>query len=334
MWALRIARHGGPEVIERVEVPDESPGSERVAVRVTHVGLNHLDVWVRRGVGGHKFPLPLIPGSDMAGVREDTGESVVVFPAEVDAEDAPSLAGRPDLSRTYRIRGEGVDGGCRERVWVKPRDLFPAGTVPREQAASLPLSLLTAWHMLIGRARIEPGQRVLVQGGAGGVGALAIQVARAAGARVVATASTPEKRALCLELGAEAAWDYDHAADGVRGWAGRDGVDVVVDHAGLPSWDLSLRLARWGGTVVTCGATGGHEVPLNLRVLFFKQLSLLGSTMGSHHELRRAWELVLAGRIRPTVDVVLPMSRLGEAHALLETRRVRGKVVVEQDLGR
>ncbi|MFK7931157.1 MAG: zinc-binding dehydrogenase, partial [Myxococcota bacterium] len=173
---------------------------------------------------------------------------------------------------------------------------------------------------------------VLGHGGAGGVGSLAIQVAVQAGARVVATASTEDKRALCLALGAEEAWPYDQVLAGAKAWSGGQGVDVVVDHVGEATWDLSMRAVRWGGTVVTCGATTGHEVTLNLRILFFKQLSLLGSTMGTHDELRRAWCLVQAGRIRPVVDAVLPMSRLFEAQQLLEQRKVRGKVVVEQDL--
>jgi NADPH:quinone reductase-like Zn-dependent oxidoreductase len=304
-----------------------------VLVRVTHVGLNHLDVWVRRGVAGHSFPLPLIPGSDVAGVREDTGEAVVVFPAAADLTDAPSLAGRPDLSRSYHIRGEGMDGGCCELIAVPEHALLPVGRLRPEDAVSLPLSLLTAWHMLVGRAGLQPGDRVLVHGGAGGVGSLAIQVAVACGARVIATASTEAKRALCTRLGAEAAYAYDDALAGVKSWTGRAGVDVVVDHVGSATFDLSMRAVKWGGTVVTCGATTGHEVTLNLRVLFFKQLSLLGSTMGSHEELRRAWELVQAGRIVPVVDEVLGMTELGRAHALLEERRVAGKVVVTQDLG-
>ncbi len=309
------------------------PGAGEVALRVSHVGLNHLDVWVRRGVPGHSFPLPLIPGSDVAGVREDTGEPVVLFPADFDPTDRPSQAGRPDLSRSYRIRGESMDGGCRERLVVPAWAVLPIGELDPAAAASLPLSLLTAWHMLVGRARVQPGDRVLVQGGAGGVGSLAIQVAAAAGARVAATASTDEKRRLCRRLGAEEAWAYDEAGARCRTWTDRQGVDVVVDHVGEPTWELSLRAVRWGGTVVSCGATAGHQVSLNLRVLFFKQLSLLGSTMGSPEELRRAWSLVQAGRIRPVLHEVLPMTRLGEAHALLEERRVRGKVVVRQDLG-
>lgn len=333
MLGIRIEQHGGAEALKAVTLDPEPASPGQVRVRVTHVGLNHLDVWVRRGVPGHRFPLPLIPGSDIAGVREDTGEAVVVFPAQVDLTDGPALAGRPDLSRTYRIRGEGTDGGCREALWVHPHELLPIGRLEPAQAASMPLSLLTAWHMLIGRAGLQPGDRVLVHGGAGGVGSLAIQVAVAAGARVVATASAPDKRALCAQLGAEEVYAYDEVLDGVKRWTDRQGVDVVVDHVGEATWDLSMRAVRWGGTVVTCGATTGHEVTLNLRILFFKQLSLLGSTMGTHDELRRAWELVQAGRIRPVVDEVGSMRRLYDAQRLLEERKVRGKVVVAQDLG-
>lgn len=332
MRAIQISQHGGPEVLEQVDLPDPGLAAGQVRVRVTHVGLNHLDVWVRRGVPGHRFPLPLIPGSDIAGVREDTGEAVVLFPARVDLTDPASLRGRADLSRSFRIRGENTDGGCCEVVAASPHELLPIGSLEPERAAALPLALLTAWHMLVGRAGIEPGQTVLVQAGAGGVASLAIQIAVACGARVIATASTPEKRALCEELGAERAVSYERAVAEVKAWTGGEGVDLVVEHVGAATWESSLRAARWGGAVVTCGATAGHEVTLNLRALFFKQLSLLGSTMGTPGELRQAWALVQAARIRPVVDEVLPMTRLGQAHRRIEGRQVRGKIVVEQDL--
>lgn len=331
MQAIRIARHGGPEVLERVEVPLPEPGVGEVRVRVTHVGVNHLDVWVRRGVEGHTFPLPLIPGSDVVGVREDTGETVALFPAVSCLRCRRCLEGRQDLCRQHRIRGEGMDGGCREALIAQPHELLPC-PLPPEQAAALPLSLLTAWHMLVGRAALAPGQRVVVQGGAGGVGSLAIQVAVHAGARVLATASTADKRALCLSLGAEAAVPYEDAVKAVKRWTNGDGADVVVEHVGGETWQQSVRMLCWGGTLVTCGATTGHQVGLDLRVLFFKQLSLLGSTMGSHAEMAAAWDAVLAGRIRPVLDRVLPMSRVAEAHAALEGRDVRGKIVLTQDL--
>jgi len=330
--AVVVAEHGGPDVLRVVEVGDPVPQPGQVGVRVTHVGLNHLDVWVRRGVPGHRFPLPLIPGSDIVGVREDTGEAVALFPARFDPADPASLRGRADLSRTFAIRGEACDGGCAERVLADPRELIALGDLEPASAAALPLALLTAWHMLVGRAGVRPGDRVLVQAGAGGVASLAIQVAVACGARVLATASTPDKRALCERLGAERAVAYERAAAEVRAWTGGEGVDIVVEHVGASTWELSMRCARWGGTVVTCGATSGHDVSLNLRALFFKQLSVLGSTMGTPDELARAWALVRAGRVAPVVHAVVPMTEIGRAHGMIEGREALGKVVLAQDL--
>ena len=327
MKGILLREHGGPEVLRIEDLPE--PTGPGVAVRVTHVGLNHLDVWVRRGVAGHRFPLPLVPGSDVVGVREDSGEAVALYPATSCKRCDRCVSGRHDLCRAFHIRGETMDGGCRERLIVPEDELLPC-PLPPDRAAALPLSLLTAWHMLE-RARVGVGDRVLVHGGAGGVGSLAIPVARLRGARVVATASTEDKRELCRDLGAEEAWDYDAAVAEAKRWSG-EGIDVVVDHVGAATWEASMRMVRWGGTIVTCGATAGHEVPLNLRALFFKQLNVLGSTMGSIGEMRAAWREVLAGRIRPVVDAVLPMTRYGEAQGLLERREVRGKVVVSQDL--
>ncbi len=324
-----VRAHGGLEALERVDVPEPEVGPGDVLVHVSHTALNHLDVWVRRGVPGHRFPLPLIGGSDMVGHRDDTGERVIVAPATSCMACPRCLEGRHDLCRHYEIRGEGRDGGLCERVAVPAWQLLPVpNALPSEQAAALPLALLTAWHMLIGRARLQPSQTVLVQAGAGGVASMAIQVARLVGARVAATASTEAKRALCRELGAEAVWSYDEARAGLKAWS-PGGVDVVVEHVGAATWDSSLRAVRWGGTVVTCGATAGHEVPLNLRVLFFKQLSLLGSTMGSFGELQAAWAAVEAGRLRAVVHEVVPVREVERAHQLLEERRVGGKVVVQ-----
>lgn len=331
MHAIRISAHGGPSALERVEVPAPTLAPGEVRVHVTHVGLNHLDVWVRRGVPGHRFPLPLIPGSDVVGVREDTGERVALHPGFGCGVCARCLSGQHSLCRRYLIRGERTDGGCCEQVCVPQSHLLPC-PLPGEQAAALPLALLTAWHMLVGRARIQAGDRVLVQGGASGVGSLAIQIAALHGARVVATASSEEKRALCRALGAEQAWSYEEAGEAVRAWTGKEGVDIVVEHTGAQTWEQSVRALRWGGALVTCGATSGHQVELDLRALFFKQISLLGSTMGSMGEMVAAWEQVLAGRVRPVLGAVLPMSAIGEAHALLEGRAVGGKVVLTQDL--
>jgi len=332
MKAVVVRAHGGLEALEVVDRPEPEPEGDEVVVDVTHVGLNHLDVWVRRGVEGHDFGLPLVACSDIVGRRADTGEPVALTPSVSCMRCPACLRGRHDLCRDHHIRGEGIDGGLCERVAVPPWQLLPLEELAPASAAALPLALLTAWHMVVGRAGVGPGDTVLVQAGAGGVASLAIQVARMAGARVVATASTEAKRALCVELGAEAAWSYEELRPELKRWA-PGGVDVVVEHVGAATWSSSVRAARWGGTVVTCGATAGHEVPLNLRVLFFKQLSLLGSTMGSLGELHTAWGAATAGEIRPVVDRVLPVREVKRAHELLESRKVAGKVVLAVEGG-
>jgi NADPH:quinone reductase-like Zn-dependent oxidoreductase len=328
MKAICLRSHGGPEVLAVEERPEPSGP---VRVLVTHVGLNHLDLWVRRGVPGHRFPLPIVPGSDVVGIRVDTGERVALQPGLGCGRCGRCLSGRHDLCRAYRIRGETMDGGMCELVGVSEAELLPCPMEP-SLAAAAPLSLLTAWHMLVSRARVSPGDRVLVQAGASGVGIYAIQVARLFGARVAATASTPEKRALCRELGAEVAWDYPEAVPESRSWTRKEGFDLVVDHVGQDTFEASIQMLRWGGSYATCGATSGHLPTLNLRLLFFKQLTLLGSTMGSMGEMTEAWRHLLSGAIRPVVHAVGAMSRLGEAHGWLEGRGVAGKVVVEQNL--
>lgn len=286
------------------------------------MGLNHLDLWVRRGVPGHDFHLPRVPGSDVAGVVD--GQPVVLHPSWGCGTCETCLAGRQNRCREFAIRGESVDGGCAERVVVPAWQVLPvpAGMDPAA-AASLPLALLTAWHMLVTRARVQSGERVLVHAGGSGVGVLAVQLALRLGCEVHATASTPDKRARLVALGATA-WPYDAVKI-------RD-VDVVVDSVGRDTWNSSLSALRWGGRVVVCGATSGADVALNLRALFFKQLDILGSTMGGSAEMIAAWRTVTAGEIKPIVHAVIPMSRLGDAHALLERRDVFGKVVVRQDL--
>jgi len=218
-----------------------------------------------------------------------------------------------------------------ERVVVPESHLMPC-PIPPEQAAALPLSLLTAWHMLVGRAQIQPGDKVLIQAGASGVGSLAIQVAKLHGAEVAVTASTAKKRAQCLALGADHAWEYGVVRNEVRNWTNKRGVDIALDHVGTDTWKTSIQSLCRGGKLVTCGATTGYTAEIDLRVLFFKQLSLLGSTMGTMDEMKDAWAAVSHGHIRPVLDTVLPMTRLPEAHLLIESRSITGKIVLEQNL--
>ncbi len=323
--AIVIRAHGGPEVLQVETVAAPEPGPDEVRLHVTHVALNHLDVWVRRGVPGHDFHLPRVPGSDVVGEAE--GRRWALHPSWGCGTCPVCLAGRQNRCARFRIRGESADGGCATEVVVPRWQLLPVpDALTSAEAAALPLTLLTAWHMLVRRAEARRGERVLVQAGGSGVGVMAVQIARMLGCEVHATASSLDKRARLAALGATA-WSYDQV--GVRG--GLRDVDVVVDSVGAETWNASTRALAWGGRLVTCGATTGPEVALNLRALFFKQQTLLGSTMGTSTDMLDAWAAVGAGAIRPVIHAVLPMGRIGEGHALLERREVFGKVVLEQD---
>lgn len=322
--AVRIAAHGGPEVLETIELAAAEPGPGEVRVRVTHVALNHLDLWVRRGVPGHDFHLPRIPGSDVAGVLDD-GRRVALHPSWGCGTCGACLAGRQNRCARFTIRGETADGGCVTELVVPEWQLLPVPTdLSSVEAAALPLTLLTAWHMLVERAKVQRGERVLVQAGGSGVGIVAIQIAKLLGAEVHTTASTAERRARLEALGAQA-WPYEEVGKGLRN------VEVVVDSVGGGEFTRAVKALAWGGRLVTCGATAGPEAALNLRMLFFKQLTLLGSTMGSSADMIRAWREV--GTIRPVVDRVFPMSQIADAHRHLEGRQAFGKVVLAQDLG-
>jgi len=302
MRQVRVHEHGGPEVLVEEEVEAPTAGAGEVLVEVGAVGLNHLDLWVRRGVPGHRFPLPLIPGSDAAGVRLDTGERVALAPNTVDGQ----------------IRGESIDGWMRDVVAVPEESLLPVPEgLSTVEAACTALSALTAWQMLR-KARIRQGERVLVLGGTSGVGMFAIQIARNAGCHVVATARTEEKRRWCTELGA-----HEVIGSGAERFPRSQ---VVVEHVGAATWDRSLRALDWGGRLVTCGATTGAKVEIDLRVLFFKQQELIGSTMGTREDLGAMWAEVRAGRLKPLLHRGV-FDTVAQAHAALEGGHA-GKVVV------
>lgn len=336
---VRIEAHGGPEVLGQRVLDEVALSPEQVRVGVRYVGLNHLDLWVRRGVPGHDFHLPRIPGSDVAGEvvevasdvadRVPIGQPVALHPSWGCNACPACLSGRHNRCPSFSIRGETVDGGCATTVVVPAWHLLPVPSgLSLIEAAALPLTLLTAWHMLVERAALGRGERVLVQAGGSGVGLMAIRVAQLLGCEVHATASTAARRERLEALGVRA-WAYE--AVGARGSEARD-FDVVVENTGAATWAGSLRALAWGGRLVTCGATTGAEAAINLRALFFKQQSYLGSTMGSSGDMVRAWAEVVAGTLRPVVDRVMPMSKLGDAHGVLERREAFGKVVVEQDL--
>jgi NADPH:quinone reductase-like Zn-dependent oxidoreductase len=338
--AVVITAHGGPEVLEFEDRPEPVPGPGEVRVRVRAVGLNHLDLWVRKGVPGHVFPLPIVPGCDVAGVVDAlgpgvvgvaAGDEVVVAPGVSCGRCLPCRSGEDALCRHYGILGESRDGGCQELLVVRDVGVFPKlQGLGWTDAAAVPLTFLTAWHMLSARARVQPGELVLVHAAGSGVSTAAIQVATLLGARVMATAGTDEKCAGALTLGAEAAVNYrsEDFAAAARRFSGNRGVDVVVDHVGADTFERSLRCLAKGGRYVTCGATSGYEMKADFRLVFFKSLSILGSTMGGAHELARVLGLVASGRLRPVVDRVFRLDQVADAHRYLEARTAFGKVVL------
>jgi NADPH:quinone reductase-like Zn-dependent oxidoreductase len=311
---------------------------------VRAAGVNHLDCWVRRGVPGHTFPLPLVPGCDGAGVVDAVGagvtgwkrgERVVLAPGYVGRPDAESARGLDQLSATYGIFGEMRDGTCAEHVVAPERNVLRLPEhVPFEVAAAFPLVYLTAWTMLVRRARLEAGEAVLVHAAGAGVSTAAIQVARLLGAgRVLATTTSPAKVERARALGAEDVFDTTDREwpKRVRERTGGRGADVVVDHVGQATFQGSLKALAKGGRLVTCGATSGPAVEVHLNLVFFKSLSVLGSTMGSLGDVHRLLDLVAGGRLAPVVDSVLPFSQVAEAHRRLEAREVFGKLVLVPD---
>ena len=338
----RIERHGGPEVLQWRELPDPVAGPGEALVRVRACGLNHLDLWVRNGVPGHRFPLPLVPGAEIAGTVEAVGAGVddlepgapVVAGAGVSCGHClRCLAGEDWLCDGYGLLGEDRDGGAAELVAVPRRNLFP---IPRGmsylEAAAVPLVFLTAWHMLAARAALRPHEDVLLHAAGSGVTTAGIQIAKLLGARrILVTSGTPAKLPRALALGATRAFDTGEVdfPRAVREATGGRGVDVVFDHVGGETLERSFKCLARGGRIVLCGATAAPTAEIPLRAVFFKSLSILGSTMGSLAELGRLLPWFETGELVPVVAGSFPIERLAEAHARLESREVFGKLVLE-----
>lgn len=340
MRCVVVREHGSFEKLLLEERPVPTPGPGEVRIKVLAVGLNHLDTWVRRGVPGHTFPLPMILGSDACGVVDALGPGVhglregdemVVLPGVSCGACEPCQTGMDPLCRRYQILGEARDGNCAEFSVVPAANLAPKPTaLPAAAAASICLVFQTAWHMLVRRAELRAGETVLVHAGLSGVGSAAIQIAALLGAQVIATAGGPAKCARLATLGAHHVIDYqavDFAAE-VRALTGKAGVQVVVEHIGAATFAGSLQSLARGGRLVTCGATTGGTVQLPLHLVFFKSLSVLGSTMGSKGDLRSVLRLFEQGRLQPVLDRALPMAQVGEAHRLLEERQALGKLAL------
>jgi len=338
MKAAIIHEFGGPEVLRYEDVPDPQPRKDQLLVRVRACAMNHLDLWVRKGLPGVK--LPHILGSDIAGEIVEAGEYVTGFRPGQRVLLAPMhfchhceqcVAGRQNLCREFTVLGNGVDGGNCELIAVPAVNVIP---IPDHlgftEAASVPLVFLTAYHMLTGRAAVRPGQTVLVLGANSGVGIAAIQLAKLYGATVIATAGDDRKTQLAKQLGADHVINHyqQKIGDEARKLTGRLGVDIVVEHVGAATWNESMKALKPGGTLVTCGATSGPEATFDLRFLFARQLALLGSYMGTMGELHDVLKLVFAGKLKPVVDKTFPLREVRTAHEYLEQSKMFGKVVL------
>ncbi len=340
MRAVRIHEHGGPEVLRHEEVEVPEVGADEVLVKVKASGMNHLDLWVRNGVPGHRFPLPIIPGCDFTGVVAAVGaavsgcfvgDEVIVSPGHSCGHCRECLSGRHSLCRHYGIFGETRDGGNAEYMSVPAVNLIEKPeNLSFVEAACIPLVFLTAWHMLVSRCGIKPGDTVLVHAGGSGVGSAAIQIAKLFNATVITTASSTRKLEQAAALGADHLINYEEEdfAKRVREITGKRGADIVFEHTGEATWKGSLFAVARGGKIVTCGATSGFNAVCDLRIVFFKQVSILGSTMGSLGEVLDVMEHVRAGRLRPVLDRTFPMSEIAEAHRTLAAREQFGKIVI------
>jgi NADPH:quinone reductase-like Zn-dependent oxidoreductase len=340
MKAVRMYRHGGPDVLTYEDVPDPAIRSDQVLVRVRACALNRLDLFVRAGIPGKQFPMPHILGSDIAGEvvqagdlceRVKPGWRVILSPGLSCRQCEACLLGNDNLCRRYTVFGLGLDGGNAGLVAAPEYSVLEIpDDLPFEEAAASPLVFLTAWHMLMTRARLQPGEDVLVVAASSGVGTAAIQIARMFQCRVIATAGGEEKAAKAGALGAEFVIDHytEDISAQVRKITGKRGVDVVVEHVGAATWSRSLASLAVGGRLVTCGATTGYDARVDLRYLFSKQWSVLGSFMGTMGELHQVMKFVFRKQLRPVVDCVYPLSETRAAHQRLEERKVFGKVVV------
>jgi NADPH:quinone reductase-like Zn-dependent oxidoreductase len=314
--AIRIHEDGGPEVLRYEDAPDPEPKPGEVLVSLRAASLNHLDIWIRKGLPS--VPKPRILGADGAGVRADTGEPVVI---------------NPGLEHGERILviGEHMDGTHAELVAVPETNVYPLPEgISFEEAAAFPLVFETAYRMLVTKAGLAEGEWVLLWGIGSGVATAGLAIAKALGARALVTSSSDEKLARARELGADAA--VNHASgdviEAVKEATGGAGVDVVLEHVGEATWQRTLQAARAGGRIAVCGATSGPNPPAALHRLWWKQLTIYGSTMGTKEDFEGAYELVQSGRARPVVDTVLPLAEARAAHERLEAGEQFGKIVL------
>ncbi len=338
MKAIRIHEHGSVDVLKIEDLAIPEPGKGEVRLRVKCAALNHLDVWVRNGIPG--VPLPIIMGNDAAGIVDAigpdvtmaaVGDEVINVPIRVPHGDPLIALNRENLSPEFSIPGEHMDGTQAEYIIVPQNYVLPK---PRplnwEEAAAFPLVGMTAFHMLMRKEALPSGSKLLVYGASSGVGHMAVQIAKALGHTVITTAGSDEKVQQAKKLGADHVIHYKKEPIGktVREITGGLGVDLVLEHPGAATWKDSLRSLKTGGAIVTCGATTGPKVEIDLRAVFIKHQKIIGSTMGTLQDMKEVCHMIEQGSVRPVVSKVYDYESIREAHEELETGDHFGKLVI------
>lgn len=343
MKAILFRSHGGPEVLEYADVPDPVPHAGELLIRVAACSVNHLDLWIRQGLPAYRIALPHISGCDIAGVAErlgpgvsgvNTGDRVVAFPGLHCGSCAWCRAGQDNLCESYGIRGAKIPGGYAQLAVANAADAIPMPEgLTFEEAAAFPLVFLTAWHMLVTRAHLTSGETVLVHAAGSGVGHAAVQIAKHLQATVYTTVGSDEKFAKATALGADEVINYRRDDFGQRVEALTDGrgVDVVFEHIGPETWEKSVKALAKGGRLVTCGATSGPSVPLDLRYVFSRQLTILGSLMGTRAEFDVVARLIGERALHPVIDTVFPLEQARAAQERLLARAVFGKLILQPE---
>ncbi len=341
MLAAFFEEHGGPEVLKYGELKDPVASPNDVVIGVKACAMNHLDIWARQGMPGIPIPLPHILGADVSGVvlecgkgakRFKKGERVIVSPGQLPAHAVEGFDARDSYSPEFHILGLQTQGGYAEKVCVPERWVIPVSEkYSFEEWASFPLVALTAYHMLVTRAQLKAGETVLVHAAGSGVGSVAVQLAKFLGATVYTTVGDFKKVSRAKKLGADEVIQYksEDFAEKCKKLTGGRGVDLVFEHIGPETWPKNLASLARGGRMVTCGATSGPKTEVEIRFLFAKQLSILGSYMGSFAELNKILELIEKGIILPVIDEVFPLKEARQAHERMEARKNFGKIILK-----
>ncbi len=339
--AVLFESHGGLEVLKYAQMPTPQVKEGEALIRIQACGLNHLDLWARQSLPGVSIPLPHVLGSEIVGTvaaidsgstRFKAGDRVLVAPGISCGKCPACLKGRDSLCREFKIVGLQVNGGYAEFAVVPAKNLISLPEIlESEEWAAVPLVFLTAWHMLMTRGGLQSGETVLIQAGGSGVGSAAIQIAKLHGAKVFTTVGSDAKVKKAEALGADVVLNYNKVdfAQEVLRLTQDNGVDLVLEHIGPATWNGSMRCLARGGRLVTCGATTGPKVELDLRFFFTKELSVLGCYMGSRRELDQVVRLVAEGRLKPVVDTVFPLQDAAKAQACMESRKFFGKLVLK-----